>query len=124
MNSNRFTTGLLLNLKEELQKIVNDGLDFSALEEETPSHDMADSAEATGRKEKAALELNIAQDKMKDSQKALARIKAGTYGTCLECGGEISEKRLRALPWAKFCIGCQEVVNSEKVTVTRQPHFA
>ena len=39
---------------------------------------------------------------------ALARLDRGDYGRCLECGGEISEKRLRALPFAGRCTACEE----------------
>jgi len=39
---------------------------------------------------------------------ALDRIADGSYGTCLECEDEISQKRLQALPWASLCINCQE----------------
>ncbi len=39
---------------------------------------------------------------------ALRRIQNGTYGICAECEQPISEKRLRAVPWAKYCIHCQE----------------
>jgi RNA polymerase-binding protein DksA len=38
---------------------------------------------------------------------ALKRIDAGTYGTCTNCGEQIAEERLEALPWATLCIGCQ-----------------
>jgi DnaK suppressor protein len=39
---------------------------------------------------------------------ALGRIEDGTYGTCFECGGEIAEARLRALPFAVRCRNCEE----------------
>jgi DnaK suppressor protein len=39
---------------------------------------------------------------------ALARLDAGTYGDCFDCGDEISGKRLRALPFAVRCITCEE----------------
>ncbi|HEY3122102.1 MAG TPA: TraR/DksA C4-type zinc finger protein [Vicinamibacteria bacterium] len=39
---------------------------------------------------------------------ALQRLEEGTYGTCTECGTEISEARLRALPFAILCRQCQE----------------
>ena len=38
---------------------------------------------------------------------ALARIEAGTYGTCEICGGPIGADRLRAIPWASRCIDDQ-----------------
>lgn len=37
---------------------------------------------------------------------ALGRIEAGTYGVCSECGSSISEKRLKALPFASVCMDC------------------
>jgi DnaK suppressor protein len=37
---------------------------------------------------------------------ALARIEAGTYGTCTNCGKEIAAGRLEAHPWASSCIDC------------------
>jgi DnaK suppressor protein len=39
---------------------------------------------------------------------ALARLEQGTYGNCFECGDEIAEKRLRALPFAVRCKDCEE----------------
>jgi DnaK suppressor protein len=37
---------------------------------------------------------------------ALARITAGTYGTCGQCGGSIPQQRLAALPYTTSCIAC------------------
>src|SRR3954465_2593544 len=39
---------------------------------------------------------------------ALARLEQDTYGNCFECGEEIAEKRLRALPFAVRCKDCEE----------------
>ena len=39
---------------------------------------------------------------------ALARMREDTYGDCIECGDEIEEKRLIALPTAARCMTCQE----------------
>jgi len=43
-------------------------------------------------------------------QDALRRIDQGAYGICNECEEPISAKRLDAVPWAKFCVACQERV--------------
>jgi len=40
---------------------------------------------------------------------ALRRLEEGTYGRCFECGEEIAEKRLRALPFAVRCKDCEEI---------------
>jgi DnaK suppressor protein len=47
---------------------------------------------------------------------ALERIENHSYGLCADCGDQISEKRLAALPWAKYCIGCQDAVDSSNVS--------
>jgi RNA polymerase-binding transcription factor DksA len=41
---------------------------------------------------------------------ALARLAAGTFGTCVRCGRPIAPERLEALPWAAQCIDCQRIV--------------
>lgn len=38
---------------------------------------------------------------------ALARIEAGTYGKCVNCGAPIPEERLEAIPWATLCLDCK-----------------
>lgn len=43
---------------------------------------------------------------------ALVRVEEGTYGFCLNCGQPMTEKRLNAVPWAPYCLDCQEL--SEK----------
>ncbi len=48
----------------------------------------------------------VTRDELYDVNMALQRIKAGTFGICQECGEEISEARLRAVPWAGKCISC------------------
>ena len=47
---------------------------------------------------------------LREVQDALRRIEMGTYGVCHECDEPISNKRLDAVPWAKFCVTCQDLV--------------
>jgi RNA polymerase-binding protein DksA len=44
---------------------------------------------------------------LRDVEAALARLDAGTYGTCTGCGSPVGAERLEALPWAAHCIDCQ-----------------
>lgn len=37
---------------------------------------------------------------------ALERLEKGTYGLCMECHREIALKRLKALPYVRYCVGC------------------
>lgn len=40
---------------------------------------------------------------------ALARLEKGDFGDCRNCGDEIGTARLEAVPWARYCIDCQEL---------------
>jgi DnaK suppressor protein len=51
---------------------------------------------------------------------ALDRLDTGDYGICLGCDEPIAEKRLRALPWARYCVACQESVGME-MAAYREP---
>ena len=52
---------------------------------------------------------------------ALMRLEQGDYGNCFECGDEISERRLRALPFAVRCKDCEE---AREVAVQREKQLA
>jgi DnaK suppressor protein len=58
---------------------------------------------------------------------ALDRLEEGSYGRCFECGDEISEARLRALPFAVRCKDCEEsreiAANRERLLSRRSPTF-
>ena len=41
---------------------------------------------------------------------ALDRVRSGDYGVCLACEQPIPPKRLQALPWARYCVQCQEQI--------------
>jgi DnaK suppressor protein len=44
--------------------------------------------------------------KLRDVERALAKLGEGTYGRCDGCGHEIGPERLEAIPWAVRCIRC------------------
>src|SRR5215467_7108017 len=47
---------------------------------------------------------------LREINDALHRIDTDQYGICLECEEPISQKRLDAVPWAKYCVTCQEAI--------------
>ena len=74
--------------------------------------DMIDYAVDSYAKEFLLSLSNMERKELHLIEEALARIGAGErggYGLCQECGTRISEKRLRAVPWARHCIKCQEL---------------
>jgi DnaK suppressor protein len=42
-------------------------------------------------------------------EEALSRLENGAYGSCAHCGDVIAMPRLEAVPWARYCIDCQEL---------------
>jgi DnaK suppressor protein len=40
---------------------------------------------------------------------ALERVEAGEYGECINCAEPVQEKRLDAVPWARYCLKCQDL---------------
>ena len=70
--------------------------------------DAVESAEADIQED---IEFALVQMKSETLNKitdALARLEQGDYGNCYDCGEEIAEKRLRALPFAVRCKDCEE----------------
>ena len=78
------------------------------------THDLRQAVEpdseeqATSRENDEVLEYldNTGREELKQLETAIARIDAGTYGVCTQCGKEISDQRLAALPYSTTCIAC------------------
>lgn len=51
---------------------------------------------------------------LKGIQAALDRFEDEMYGVCLRCEEPIPEKRLKAVPWAAYCVGCQEIIDNQR----------
>ena len=51
---------------------------------------------------------------LRQVQSALERLRDGSYGQCLRCEEQINPKRLTAVPWAQFCLRCQEEADREE----------
>lgn len=58
--------------------------------------------------------LSNAQEMLAEINDALDRIVEGSYGDCEECGKKIRMTRLRALPYARFCIDCQTKIEERQ----------
>jgi DnaK suppressor protein len=84
--------------------------------ERTP--DALDEVQFAAARELSTRNLERESSLLRQVRAALDRIADGTYGACLQCEEEISPKRLKAVPWATLCIGCQEQADRN-----RQPGF-
>jgi DnaK suppressor protein len=58
-------------------------------------------------------------------EEALDRVQSGDYGVCLACEQPIPPKRLQALPWARYCVPCQEEIgmNQEEDSQEARPRL-
>jgi DnaK suppressor protein len=64
-----------------------------------------------GQRELALVLVDRESRHLRDVEAALRRIQDGSFGTCVECEGQIPAKRLAAIPWASRCVRCQETAD-------------
>ena len=70
--------------------------------------DALDETQSAAARELTTRTLERDAKLLRDVQIAMDRLADGSYGVCMECEEEISQKRLQALPWAALCLNCQE----------------
>ena len=73
------------------------------------SQDPADQASNSYTKELLFSQSTNERNILRLIEEALDRITEGNFGECVNCGQDIQAKRLDALPWARYCIKCQEL---------------
>jgi len=85
------------------------------------SADQLDEIQAASQRALAVCNLDREFNQLRDACAALRRIDEGSFGTCQECDEDIHAKRLAAVPWAAFCIRCQEAVDRNLEEEMRPP---
>jgi len=80
--------------------------------EKTP--DALDEVQLAGERELAIRNLDREANLLRHVRGALRRMADGSYGVCLHCEEDIKPKRLDAVPWAKYCIRCQEAADRQE----------
>ncbi len=98
---------LLLKKRQEILARVKREPEALTTSIQTP--DVTEFAISTAEQDVIAATLNIHNRMLKEIEGALKRVARGTYGECEGCGEEISPNRLRAIPWARYCLTCQEL---------------
>jgi len=108
-------------LEEERRRVLdaieylhkeNPGSIEEETDDETTDNHIAETATVTlDREIDYTLEEN-SEHVLSEIEGALARIEAGTYGACVNCGKPIAEERLAAIPWATYCIDCKRLLET------------
>jgi len=75
------------------------------------SPDALDEVQHASEREMAIRNLDRESNLLRNVRAALRRNEQGNFGVCLHCEEDISPKRLAAVPWAPFCIRCQEIAD-------------
>ncbi|HMO81907.1 MAG TPA: TraR/DksA family transcriptional regulator [Pyrinomonadaceae bacterium] len=106
-----------VNLKEIKKKLLAEkellteklhGNDLSIDDSETP-----DPVDLAVRNYSKNVMLAVSENESRQLSlidEALVRIDDAEYGNCLNCEKPINPKRLSAIPWARYCLDCQELV--------------
>lgn len=100
---------LLLKKRDELRVTVRRGPEALATNIQSP--DAVEFAIKAAEQDMTARTANLHSQTLKEIDRALARLARGTYGICEACGEEIAPLRLKAIPWARYCINCQELMS-------------
>ena len=79
------------------------------------SPDALDEVQRAAERELAIRTLDRESSLLRNVRAALIRIESESYGVCLHCDEDISVKRLNAVPWAPYCITCQEQYDAHKM---------
>src|ERR1700680_1567558 len=82
------------------------------------SPDALDEVQNAAERELAIRNLDRESNMLRNVRGGLHRIDEGTFGVCAHCEEDISLKRLHAVPWAAYCIQCQEVADKNQVEGT------
>jgi RNA polymerase-binding transcription factor len=98
---------LLLKKRNELLSAVRSQPDALATNIQSP--DAVEFAVKAAEQDVTAATANLRSRTLREIDYALERVAGGTYGVCEACGEEISQARLKAIPWARYCVTCQEL---------------
>jgi DnaK suppressor protein len=99
----------LIENRNALLGMVERTEDYGREADRDVSQDPADKASNSYTKELLFSQSTTERATLRLIEEALDRISEGSYGECLNCGEEIAQKRLDAIPWTPHCIRCQEL---------------
>ncbi len=106
----RYFETQLTTQRNALLGLVERTEDYGREADREVSQDPADKASNSYTKELLFSQSTNERNTLRLVEEAMDRLSDGSYGECINCGDEISAKRLEAIPWAPYCIKCQELM--------------
>ena len=98
----------LVQKKLEILEAYNKNKTYGKEADEEGAQDIADKASNSYTKEFLFSLSNNERDMLQLVDEALNRVEGRRFGVCVVCEDAVDRKRLEAVPWAKYCISCQE----------------
>jgi DnaK suppressor protein len=98
-------------------KLLAEGLGKSLPEDLARPFDIGDEGDRADieRTHEVSILLSVRdKEKLQAIEKALEKLREGTYGVCEECGEEIGTGRLKAMALARLCVSCQSRIEKEQ----------
>ncbi len=120
---NDSTTDVRQRLEAERERIqgeiesLREGVNSQTFQEDegtdTVSQHPANDGSELFEREKNLTILDTLEVTLREFDRALEKVQAGTYGTCENCGKPIAAKRLEVSPSAIYCIDCQSLLDRQ-----------
>ncbi|HEY6291794.1 MAG TPA: TraR/DksA C4-type zinc finger protein [Terriglobia bacterium] len=99
---------ILLKKRQELLASIRSEPDALSIMQ-TP--DEVEFAVKTAAQDVSAVTADLRSQTLREVEGALVRVSRGSYGICETCGDEIALARLKAIPWARRCVTCEELMS-------------
>ncbi len=94
--------------REDLIKAIARTEEAGRTADEDTTVDLADKAANSYTKEFLFGQTDTDRVTLQLIDSAIARLREGSFGLCVNCQSEIQQKRLEAVPWTRYCLVCQE----------------
>lgn len=100
----------LLDQRREMYDLYNQDIRAGQESADDGTEDIVDRANNHYNRELMFSLSDSERQRLLQIEDALRRMDEGSYGRCANCSGPINPRRLEAVPWTRFCIDCQELV--------------
>ena len=100
----------LLDQRREMYDLYNQDIRAGQESADDGTEDIVDRANNHYNRELMFSLSDSERQRLLQIEDALRRMDEGSYGRCANCAGPINPRRLEAVPWTRFCIDCQELV--------------
>lgn len=106
-------------LQEEIREAFADVAGSNPREMAGAVYDLKDESLAQMLRDLRLFDMHRDIQELLDIDKTFARLEAGSYGVCADCGARIPAARLRAYPTARRCRPCQEIHEQQSTMPAR-----